>query len=234
MNPEILTLTNELVAERFPESLAAMIAGSHVRGRATTTSDIDLIVLMPTGSRTYRESFLYEGHPVEAFIYTEATIADFFEADRARRRPSLQRMVAEAVPVRVHPLVDRLKAEASRQLLAGPTRWTVEQLNQNRYFLTDLLDDFIGVEDRTEGLAIATRLFDQAAAFHLTASGRWLGQGKWLPRELAALSQADADRFTDAFERYFRHDEKQPVIQLIETWLTQHGGRHFDGFSIGK
>ncbi|VWX37582.1 nucleotidyltransferase domain-containing protein [Exiguobacterium oxidotolerans] len=234
MNTEILTLTNELVSDRFPKSLAAMIAGSHVRGRATATSDIDLIVLMPTGARTYRESFLYEGYPVEAFIYTEATIADFFEADRARRRPSLQRMVTEAVPVRVHPLVDQLKAEAARQLLAGPTPWTVEQLNQNRYFLTDLLDDFIGVEDRTEGLAIATRLFDQSASFHLTASGRWLGQGKWLPRELTALSQADADRFSDAFDRYFRFDEKQAVISLIETWLMQHGGRHFDGFSIGK
>ena len=234
MNTEILTLTNELVSDRFPKSLAAMIAGSHVRGRATATSDIDLIVLMPTGARTYRESFLYEGYPVEAFIYTEATIADFFEADWARRRPSLQRMVTEAVPVRVHPLVDQLKAEAARQLLAGPTPWTVEQLNQNRYFLTDLLDDFIGVEDRTEGLAIATRLFDQAASFHLTASGRWLGQGKWLPRELTALSQADADRFSDAFDRYFRFDEKQAVISLIETWLMQHGGRHFDGFSIGK
>lgn len=234
MNTEILTLTNELVSDRFPKSLAAMIAGSHVRGRATSTSDIDLIVLMPTGARTYRESFLYEGYPVEAFIYTEATIADFFEADRARRRPSLQRMVTEAVPVRVHPLVDQLKAEAARQLLAGPTPWTVEQLNQNRYFLTDLLDDFIGVEDRTEGLAIATRLFDQAASFHLTASGRWLGQGKWLPRELTALNQADADRFSDAFDRYFRFDEKQVVISLIETWLMQHGGRHFDGFSIGK
>ena len=234
MNTEILTLTNELVSDRFPKSFAAMIAGSHVRGRATATSDIDLIVLMPTGARTYRESFLYEGYPVEAFIYTEATIADFFEADWARRRPSLQRMVTEAVPVRVHPLVDQLKAEAARQLLAGPTPWTVEQLNQNRYFLTDLLDDFIGVEDRTEGLAIATRLFDQAASFHLTASGRWLGQGKWLPRELTALSQADADRFSDAFDRYFRFDEKQAVISLIETWLMQHGGRHFDGFSIGK
>lgn len=234
MNTEILTLTNELVSDRFPKSLAAMIAGSHVRGRATSTSDIDLIVLMPTGARTYRESFLYEGYPVEAFIYTEATIADFFEADRARRRPSLQRMVTEAVPVRVHPLVDQLKAEAARQLLAEPTPWTVEQLNQNRYFLTDLLDDFIGVEDRTEGLAIATRLFDQAASFHLTASGRWLGQGKWLPRELTALNQADADRFSDAFDRYFRFDEKQVVISLIETWLMQHGGRHFDGFSIGK
>ncbi|WP_214851142.1 nucleotidyltransferase domain-containing protein [Exiguobacterium sp. s193] len=234
MNPEILALTTELVAERYPESLAALIAGSHVRGRATATSDIDLIVILPNGSRTYRESFFYAGHPVEAFIYTEATIADFFEADRARRRPSLQRMVAEAVPIRVHALIDRLKAEAARQLLAGPTPWSVNELNQHRYFLTDMLDDFIGVEDRTEGLAIAARLYDQAATFYLTASGRWIGQGKWLPRELAALSQADADRFTDALERYFRFDEKQAVISLIEMWLTQHGGRHFDGFSIGK
>jgi hypothetical protein len=51
---------------------------------------------------------------------------------------------------------------------------------------------------------------------------------------LAAVDPSEAVQLTTAFEDYFRLDQKQAVIRLVERWLDQHGGRYFDGFSIGK
>ncbi|AFS70565.1 nucleotidyltransferase domain-containing protein [Exiguobacterium antarcticum] len=223
-----------IIETRYPDCDAALLAGSFVRGQATATSDLDLIVFNESVADSYRESFTSDGYPVEAFIHSSTTIRDFFRQDRERGRPSIQRMVTEGLVLRNHALLAPLKAQAQTELLAGPPVLSLAEADRARYFLTDLLDDFIGVTDRTEGLGIAARLLEQATDFRLRTSGHWTGQGKWLIRSLAIVDPVEAKRLTDAFEVYFRMDKKQPVIDLVEQWLDAQGGRHFEGFSIGK
>lgn len=230
----VLQLARLLIESRYPDCDAALLAGSFVRGQATATSDLDLVVFYESVAASYRESFTFDRYPVEAFIHSSSTILAFFQQDRKRGRPSMQRMVAEGLIVRNHPLLMPLKTQAETELLAGPPVLSLTEMDRTRYFLTDLLDDFIGVTDRTEGLGIAARLLEQATDFRLRASGHWTGQGKWLIRSLAIVDPVEAKRLADAFEAFFRFDEKQPVIDLVEQWLIEHGGRYFDGFSLGK
>lgn len=229
-----LQLAHLLVESRYPDCDAALLAGSFVRGQATATSDLDLVVFYESVSASYRESFTFDRYPVEAFIHSSSTILAFFQQDRKRGRPSMQRMVAEGLVVRDHPMLVPLKTQAETELLAGPPILSLTEMDRARYFLTDLLDDFIGVTDRTDGLGIAARLLEQATDFRLRASGHWTGQGKWLIRSLAIVDPVEATRLADAFDVYFRSDQKQSVIDLVEQWLDAHGGRYFDGFSIGK
>lgn len=227
-------LARLLVESRYPDCDAALLAGSFVRGQATATSDLDLIVFYESAAASYRESFTFDRYPVEAFIHSSSTIVAFFHQDRERGRPSMQRMVAEGLVVRDHPMLVPLKTQAETELLAGPPVLSLAEMDRARYFLTDLLDDFIGVTDRTEGLGIAARLLEQATDFRLRAAGHWTGQGKWLIRSLAIVDPVEAKRLADAFEAFFRMDEKQPVIDFVEQWLDERGGRYFDGFSLGK
>ena len=44
-----------VVERKCPTCLAAFLAGSVVRGEATATSDLDIMVIVPEGSPTYRE-----------------------------------------------------------------------------------------------------------------------------------------------------------------------------------
>ncbi|MCT4780871.1 MULTISPECIES: nucleotidyltransferase domain-containing protein [Exiguobacterium] len=229
-----LLTARSVIETRYPNCDAAVLAGSFVRGQATATSDLDLVIIDETVPSSYRESFVADSYPVEAFIHSSTTIRAFFRQDRDRGRPSMQRMVAEGLVLRNHALLAPLKGQAETELLAGPPAFSIQELDRARYFLTDLLDDFIGVTDRTEGLGIASRLLEQAPDFRLRASGHWTGQGKWLIRSLAIVDPVEAKRLADAFEAFFRLDEKQPVIDLVEQWLTEHGGRYFDGFSLGK
>ncbi|MDX1258890.1 nucleotidyltransferase domain-containing protein [Exiguobacterium sp. K1] len=229
-----LLTARSVIENRYPDCNAALLAGSFVRGQATATSDLDLVVFYESVAASYRESFTFDQYPVEAFIHSSTTIREFFRQDRERGRPSMQRMVAEGLVVRDHPMLVPLKTQAETELLAGPPVLSLTEMNRARYFLTDLLDDFIGVSDRTDGLGIAARLLEQATDFRLRASGHWTGQGKWLIRSLAIVDPVEAKRLADAFNVYFRSDQKQAVIDLVEQWLDSHGGRYFDGFSIGK
>ncbi|WP_393965084.1 nucleotidyltransferase domain-containing protein [Exiguobacterium sp. S22-S28] len=231
---EALLAARAVIATRYPNCDAAVLAGSFVRGQATATSDLDLVIIDETVPSSYRESFIADGYPVEAFIHSSTTVLAFFQQDKKRGRPSMQRMMAEGMILRDHPVLTTLKHQAETELLAGPPVFSANEANQARYFLTDVLDDFIGVTDRTEGLGIASRLLEQATQFYLRARGHWTGQGKWLIRSLAAVDPSEAVQLTTAFEDYFRLDQKQAVIRLVERWLDQHGGRYFDGFSIGK
>ena len=99
-----------IVESRYPDCDAALLAGSFVRGQATATSDLDLIVFRESVPASYRESFTFDEYPVEAFIHSSTTIRDFFRQDRERGRPSMQRMVAEGLVLRNHDLLKPLKA----------------------------------------------------------------------------------------------------------------------------
>lgn len=64
----------KVVSDRYATATVAILAGSVTTGRATSTSDLDLVVLAPTDPEAaYREAFFSEGWPVEASSITRPT-----------------------------------------------------------------------------------------------------------------------------------------------------------------
>lgn len=112
----------QLVAEeRYPECGTVLLAGSVVRGQATATSDLDLVVVTKRNEAPYRESFLAYGWRVEAFVHTWASLARFFASDAQNRIPSLPFMCAEEAAVRDRDgLASDIKTEARAMLAQGP------------------------------------------------------------------------------------------------------------------
>ncbi|WP_231925618.1 MULTISPECIES: nucleotidyltransferase domain-containing protein [Exiguobacterium] len=223
-----------LVASRYPNHCAVLLAGSHTRGQATAQSDVDVIIFEASRGQAYRESFIHDGVPVEAFVHSFETIAHFFESDRERGRPSLQRMIADSWTIEDHPRLASIRQEAAHQLTDGPVAWTNSEQDRARYFLSDLLDDFESVTNRAEGLAIASRLYEQSIEFVLRANRYYIGQGKWAIRALAEFDEDYASRHTMAFELYYQSDDQREVVALIDAYLAPFGGRYFDGFTLGK
>lgn len=70
-----------------------------MRGEATAESDLDIVVVYERLPNAYRESFVYGGWPVEAFVHDAETLAEFFESDRRRGVPALMSMVWEGLEV---------------------------------------------------------------------------------------------------------------------------------------
>ncbi|MDN7225766.1 nucleotidyltransferase domain-containing protein [Planococcus sp. N064] len=234
MNGDATKTARELVAKRFPDCETALLAGSVVRGEATSTSDLDLIVIDNNIMSSYRESFIEKGWPVELFVHNSSSYQEYFKSDCERGQPSLPNMVAESIVLTGQQEAEHIKKEARKLLAKGPACWTPKEAEVKRYFLTDALDDFIGTNNRTEELFIANALAEQLGEFVLRINGQWTGTSKWLVRSLKRYNEDFAKQFLAAFERYYSAREKEAVIQLAEAVLHTYGGRLFDGFAQGK
>lgn len=80
---------------------------------------------------------------VEAFVHDPATLEYFFESvDRPSGVPSLMQMVIEGIGLPGSSTFSmKLKALAQHYMDMGPPPLTPEQIDRQRYAITDLLDD---------------------------------------------------------------------------------------------
>ena len=222
------------IEEFHPDCQGAILAGSAVRGEATPTSDLDIVVFDETAGASYRESLIYKEWPIEVFVHNLASYQSFFESDCSRARPSLPMMVSEGMVIKDLGVLATIKAEADLLLAAGPEKWTQATTGNKRYFITDALEDFIGSDSKAELLFIAGHLAELLAEFVLRTNRQWIGQSKWIHRSLRNFDAGFAENFVEAFERFYEKGEKEPVIRLVEEVLQPFGGRLFEGYTAGK
>ncbi|WP_329126437.1 nucleotidyltransferase domain-containing protein [Streptomyces sp. NBC_01465] len=232
MNPS--DAARAVVAERHPEARAAFLGGSVLTARRTAHSDLDIVVLLPDGDpRVYRDSFRHEPWPVEMFVHTEASWHGYVDRELAQRRSPLLFMCAEG-----ELLLDRdgsgalLAAEAARLVAAGPPPVTAEELEAERYRLTDLLDDLAGCTDPGERLCVATDIARETGRLLLLTHGAWLGGGKWLARRTDAVRPGFSGQLAQAVGEALG-GRTDALVALADEVLAPAGGRFWAGFRRG-
>ncbi|MDV3348989.1 nucleotidyltransferase domain-containing protein [Leptothoe sp. LEGE 181152] len=100
MTDELIEIAINLQKQHYPDAEIIFLAGSIIRGEATATSDLDLVVVFQQLPAAYRESFQFEGWPVEAFVHDPETLRYFFfEVDSPTGIPSLPAMVSEGIEI---------------------------------------------------------------------------------------------------------------------------------------
>jgi predicted nucleotidyltransferase len=63
---------------RYPDAVLLLVAGSIVRGEGTPHSDLDLVVVYPKIEAAFRESFVFDGLPVDTLVHDPETLHYFF------------------------------------------------------------------------------------------------------------------------------------------------------------
>ncbi len=225
---------HQFVNKHFPNCQGALLAGSVIRGQATATSDLDIVIFDTTISSPYRDSLVDFGWAIEVFVHNLTSYKRYFESDCQRARPSLPNMVMEGVILKDSGIVSPIKKEAKEIIENGPEEWSTETIQTKRYFITDALDDFKGSTTRLEEIFIANRLAELASEFVLRTNRQWIGTSKWTFRALTNYDEQFANQFAEAFDAFYRTEDKKQVIYLVENILQPHGGRLFDGYSVGK
>ncbi|WP_261381647.1 nucleotidyltransferase domain-containing protein [Paenibacillus cremeus] len=221
------------VEEYFPACEAALLAGSSIQGRATATSDLDLVLFDESQPGPFRQTFVAYDWVIEAFVLTRATYRYFFDEGIDSAIPSLQRMCAEGQLLRGGELVSDIVEEARAELLAGPPTWSREEVNKGRYEIGEALEDLTGCDQREEGLFIVHKLAGLLAEFKLRTSGCWLGDGKWLHRCLQRCDAVWSAQLTEALEAYYRRDDAAPLGLLSAQLLAPFGGFLVHGYAEG-
>lgn len=232
-----LTAARAIVAARYPDCEVALLVGSAARGQALAASDLDLwIVTQPQRPETaFPESFAAHGWQVEAFA-TSHLAWQRIMAEEARERMAVwARLVVEGVVLRDRDgLAARIRAEARALADAGPPALTASEVEDRRYALTGLIDDFLGVRSYEEGLTIMARLVTEAADFVLARAGRWSGKGKHLWQELVDHDAAAAQRLSAAMHEFTVYHRKEALVEWVDAALAPAGGRLFEGSARHK
>ncbi|MEH7309192.1 nucleotidyltransferase domain-containing protein [Neobacillus drentensis] len=224
----------QFINKHFPDCQGAVLAGSVVRGEATDTSDLDIVVFVERLKSAYRESLIDFGWAIEVFVHNLSSYKHFFNLDYKNAKPSMQRMILEGIILKDEGIIDSIKEEAKEILENGPERWTEEIIMTKRYYITDVLDDFIGSKNRAEEIFIANSLAELIQEFVLRTNGRWIGSSKWVIRALRHYDVKFTEEFVEAFDTFYKTGEKSKVVLLSEMVLEPYGGRLFEGFSLGK
>ncbi|WP_456279214.1 nucleotidyltransferase domain-containing protein [Bacillus sp. AK128] len=222
------------ISKQYPNCQGALLAGSVVRGEATETSDLDIIIFDQEKRSSYRESLIDVGWKIEVFVHNLDSYKIYFKCDAERARPSLPRMVVEGMVIKDIGVVDTIKREAQELLDNGPVNWSGEMIKTKQYFISDALDDLIGSTDRAEEIFIAQTLSELVSEFVLRTNRKWIGSSKWVIRSLRQYDARFTERFVYAFDTFYKTGDKTKVIQLVDDTLQPYGGRLFEGFSLGK
>lgn len=224
----------QFVDKQFSQCQGALLAGSVVRGEATQTSDLDIVIFDQQLHSSYRESIIKLGWSIEVFAHNLTSYQEYFLSDYERARPSMPRMVAEGVILKDMGIIDLIKEDANELLNKGPMGWSTEIINTKRYFITDNLDDFIGCKNRPEAIFIANTLAELLSEFVLRTNKQWIGASKWIVRSLNHYDVEFTNHFVEAFDEFYKNDDKHKIIKLVHDVLQPYGGHLFEGFSIGK
>ncbi len=229
-----LALAREIQQQRYSEALIVFFAGSFVRGEATAFSDLDLVVIYDSLPNAYRESFVYKATPVEAFVHDPETLEYFFESvNRPSGAPSLMQMVIEGIELPESSMFSAgLKKLAQQYMDMGPPKLTHEQIERQRYAITDMLDDIREPRSYHELVATGAKLHETLANHYCRVNGLWSGSKKSIPRVLRKHDTAFHQSFTESFERLFREGNPDFVIALAEDVLQQNGGTLFECYTL--
>lgn len=228
-----LSAAEKIRDQFFPEASACMLAGSVVRGEATAYSDLDLVVVFERIENAQRQSFIFDGWPVEAFIHDPQTLEYFFrEVDRPSGVPTLPNMVSDGIEIPRETKLGRLmKGLASRILEEGPIQWGQHERENSRYVISDMVEDIREPRNKAELRIVVSNLYSAIADHFLRSQNQWSAKGKNIPRRLMSFDPKFHRRFVEAFEAAFTSDDTTDVIRLCEHVLEPDGGFLFQGYT---
>ncbi|MBW4964268.1 nucleotidyltransferase domain-containing protein [Sulfitobacter sp. CW3] len=228
-----LSVATKIREQFFPTASAFLLAGSVVRDEATAYSDLDLVVVFENVENARRQSFVFDGWPVEAFIHDAQTLEYFFrEVDRLSGVPSLPNMVSEGIELPAETETGSLiKSLARRVLEEGPIPWGQKERENSRYAISNMVDDIREPRNSDELRIVVSGLYAALANHFLRSQSQWSAKGKSIPRRLMGVDPEFHQSVTDAFEAAFIKEDTDPVIRLCERVLERDGGFLFEGYT---
>jgi len=227
-----LPTIQKLIKERYVDAKAVFWAGSVSESRGTSASDLDLVIVFESLPNAYREAFVYDGWPIDAFIHDLETLRYFFEKSRTGNGISgLSHMILNGREVTsLSALSENVKTLALEILNAGPATWDQEQINKERFLITDVLDDIKYPAGRDEQIASAAWLLEALGQFYFRSQNKWCASGKSIIRYLKSDNPDLALEFTQAFEGLFQTGHSAALELLVKKILDPYGGLFWNGF----
>ncbi|VEF47497.1 nucleotidyltransferase [Bacillus freudenreichii] len=230
MRDSIKRIAQQFIVSHYPKADIVLIGGSTVYGNLTTESDIDLIIIDETETPRI-ECYHFLGWKIEAFIYTTLSLEFEFHTARYAGMPTIIKMCADGILIEDKDGNGKeLQREAKILYEQGPQLWDEDTINKARYQITDFLSDFRSSEDFEENLFILTKLINTLTELILRADGNWIGEGKWVARNLKSYDEDMCHKLAKYTKAYMNTNNKTELISFIQSILDNYGGELFVGY----
>jgi RimJ/RimL family protein N-acetyltransferase len=227
-----LATVQKLIKERYVEAKAVFWAGSVSEGRGTSASDLDLVIVFEEVAHAYREAFIYDGWPIDAFIHDLDTLRYFcgkLEANDGK--PALINMILTGQEIlEPNEFSSQAKNIAEQALEKGPDAWNQTQIDKERFLITDILDDIKSPKNKEEQIISVVHLFEPLLQFYFRAARKWTASGKSLIRLFKQENPELAEEWTTAFENLIHTGDYKAVETVVTKILEPYGGYLWDGF----
>lgn len=229
----VIRIAREICCAKYPDAKITFLAGSIMRGEGTPYSDLDLVVIYDKLPNAYRDSFYFQGYPVEAFVHDPETLHFFIERERVSGLCIMAQMVSEGLEIpETCALSQSLKEFAQSVINAPPPELSDEDLRKVRYNITNLVDDIRAPRSKEEAVASGTILYESLANCYLRTNNLWEAKGKTIPRKLKRADSEFYLRFCGSFQKLFTDGQVEEVIALSEEILEPIGGFLFEGHKL--
>lgn len=222
----------KLIQERYANAKTVFWAGSVSQNIGTSASDLDLVIVFDEIPNAYREAFIYDGWPIDAFIHDTGTLRYFFEESRAGNGISgTISMILNGQEITASSdFSEKIKSIAEEVLHAGPAIWDKKQIDKERFLITDVLDDIKYPIGRDEQMTSAAWLLEALGQFYFRSQNKWCASGKSIIRYLKNNNLDLAMAFTTAFESVFQTGDATALESLVKKMLAPYGGLLWNGF----
>jgi hypothetical protein len=229
--PPLQTI-QKLIQERYSQAKAVFWGGSVAKDFGTTASDLDLVIVYEHLPAMYREAFIYDGWPIDAFVHDSETLHYVFEESRTGSgiSGSIYMVVHGREVTALTNFSENIKKLALHYLSLGPTPWDENHINKERFFITDVLQDIICPASRNEQIASAAWLYAALSQFYFRANNKWCASGKSIVRYLEQDNSELAQKFIHSFDDVFKTGSSARLETLVKEILEPFGGLLWDGF----
>jgi len=227
-----LPTIQKLIKERYPDAKALFWAGSVAANQGTDSSDLDLVIVFESLPNAYREFFIYDGWPIDAFIHDLSTLRYFCgKLEASDGKPALINMILQGQEILAQNSVSiEAKSIAVEALANGPDAWSQQQIDKERFFITDILDDIKSPKNKEEQIISAVHLFEPLLQFYFRTQKKWTASGKSLIRLFKQENPELAEEWTAAFESLVKTGDSKAVKTVVTKILEPYGGYLWDGF----
>ncbi|KTD67594.1 methyltransferase [Legionella santicrucis] len=222
----------KLINERYSEALAVFWAGSVSRREGTQFSDLDLVIIYEKLPNAYREAFIYEDWPIDAFVHDRESIRYFFEESRKNSGISgtIQMILSGKEMMPSSDFSNGIRKEAYHYLKQGPAAWDKSQIDKERFLMTDALEDILYPKSYEEQIASASWLFEALSQFYFRAQNKWCASGKSIIHYLHQANPDLAREFSESFKHVFKGGDAAHLKRLVEKILQPYGGFLWEGY----
>jgi hypothetical protein len=232
MRNEPLSTIQKLIKERYVDAKAIFWAGSVAANHGTDSSDLDLVIVFEEVAHAYREAFICDGWPIDAFIHDLSTLRYFCgKLEASDGKPALINMILHGQEILAQNSVSmEAKVIAAEALANGPDAWNQAQVDKERFLITDILDDIKSPKNKEEQIISAVHLFEPLIQFYFRTQKKWAASGKSLMRLFKTENPDLAEEWTTAFEILMQTGDASGIENAVTKILAPHGGFFWDGF----